>query len=136
MVLSTGTYKSNTVTITHTISSSEAGSLDASSTINVVSDNFNLYNVNVANGFGKGAQAVALTANGNQQGYYGCQFDGYQDTLVESESFLESILHLVRLLSLILFYQSLCKVWLPVLLQLLHRRSYRLYIRRCVRMVW
>jgi pectinesterase len=68
------------VTITHTISSSEAGSLDASSTINVVSDNFNLYNINVANGYGKGAQAVALTANGDKQGYYGCQFDGYQDT--------------------------------------------------------
>ncbi|KAI8629140.1 carbohydrate esterase family 8 protein [Xylariaceae sp. FL1651] len=76
-----GTYKSNTVTITHTISSPEAGSLDASSTINVVSSNFNMYNINVVNGYGKGAQAVALTANGNQQGYYGCQFDGYQDTL-------------------------------------------------------
>jgi pectinesterase len=75
-----GSYKSNTVTITHTISSPEAGTLDASSTINAKSDNFKMYNVNVVNGYGKGAQAVALTANGNQQGYYGCQFDGYQDT--------------------------------------------------------
>lgn len=68
------------MTITHTISSSEAGSLDLSATINVVSDDFNMYNINVANGYGKGAQAVALVANGERQGYYGCQFDGYQDT--------------------------------------------------------
>jgi pectinesterase len=77
---STGSYKSNTVTITHTISSADAGSLDASSTVQVKSANFKMYNINVANGYGKGAQAVALTANGNQQGYYGCKFDGYQDT--------------------------------------------------------
>ncbi|KAI1120378.1 pectin lyase fold/virulence factor [Nemania abortiva] len=77
----TGTYKENTVTITHTISSPQAGNLDASSTIQAKGSNFNMYNVNVANGYGAGAQAVALTANGNQQGYYGCQFDGYQDTL-------------------------------------------------------
>ena len=56
----TGTYKSNTVTITHTMSSSDAGSLDASATLNIKSNNFKLYNVNVANGYGSGAQAVAL----------------------------------------------------------------------------
>jgi pectinesterase len=55
----TGTYKDNTVTITHTISSSEAGSLDKSATINVVSDGFKMYNINVVNGYGKGSQAVA-----------------------------------------------------------------------------
>ncbi|KAI1734898.1 pectin lyase fold/virulence factor [Xylaria scruposa] len=77
----TGTYKENKVTIKHTISSPEAGNLDASSTVQVKSNKFSMYNVNVVNGYGAGAQAVALTANGNQQGYYGCQFDGYQDTL-------------------------------------------------------
>jgi pectinesterase len=55
----TGTYKENTVTITHTISSSEAGSLDLSSTVNVVSDGFSMYNINVVNGYGAGSQAVA-----------------------------------------------------------------------------
>ena len=55
----TGTYKSNTVTITHTISSANAGSLDASATVNVVSAGFKMYNINVANGYGSGAQAVA-----------------------------------------------------------------------------
>lgn len=40
-----------------------------------------MYNLNVRNTYGPGAQAVALTANGDQQGYYGCGFYGYQDTL-------------------------------------------------------
>lgn len=55
----TGTYKSNTVTITHSIKSADAGSLDASSTVNVKSDGFKMYNINVVNGYGSGAQAVA-----------------------------------------------------------------------------
>jgi pectinesterase len=55
----TGTYKGNTVTITHTISSPEAGTLDKSATVNDVSDGFKMYNINVVNGYGKGAQAVA-----------------------------------------------------------------------------
>ena len=53
---SVGSYKSNTVTVTHTISSADAGSLDASSTMNVKSAKFNMYNINVKNGYGKGAQ--------------------------------------------------------------------------------
>ena len=55
----TETYKENTVTITHTISSPQAGSLDKSATVNVVADGFKMHNINVVNGFGKGAQAVA-----------------------------------------------------------------------------
>lgn len=55
----TATYKQNTVTITHTISSPEAGTLDKSATVNVVSDGFKMYNINVVNGYGKGSQAVA-----------------------------------------------------------------------------
>lgn len=55
----TGSYKNNVVTITHTISSPEAGSLDKSATVNVVSDGFKMYNINVVNGYGKGVQAVA-----------------------------------------------------------------------------
>ncbi|KAL1601596.1 hypothetical protein SLS60_006511 [Paraconiothyrium brasiliense] len=77
----TGSYKSNVVTITHKLSSPDAGSLDASATLNVKSASFALYNINVANTYGKGAQAVALVANGNKQGYYGVSFKGYQDTL-------------------------------------------------------
>ncbi|CAG8933503.1 unnamed protein product [Penicillium salamii] len=77
----TGSYKNNVVTITHTISSPEAGSLDKSATVNVVSDGFKMYNINVVNGYGKGVQAVALVGNADKLGFYGCQFSGYQDTL-------------------------------------------------------
>ncbi|KAJ6134094.1 hypothetical protein N7523_000416 [Penicillium sp. IBT 18751x] len=77
----TGTYKDNTVTITNTLSSPDAGSLDLSATVNVVSDGFKMYNINVVNGYGKGAQAVALVGNADRLGFYGCQFSGYQDTL-------------------------------------------------------
>lgn len=69
------------MTITHKLSSPDAGSLDASATLNVKSASFALYNVNVENTYGKGAQAVALVANGDKQGYYGVSFKGYQDTL-------------------------------------------------------
>ncbi|KAF2443760.1 carbohydrate esterase family 8 protein [Karstenula rhodostoma CBS 690.94] len=77
----TSSYQNNAVTITHKLSSPDAGSLDASATINVKSSSFALYNINVANTYGKGAQAVALVANGSKQGYYGVSFKGYQDTL-------------------------------------------------------
>lgn len=75
------TYKENTVTITHTISSPAAGSLDKSATVNVVAPRFKMHNINVVNGFGKGAQAVALVANADKLGFRACQFLGYQDTL-------------------------------------------------------
>ncbi|KAI9164140.1 carbohydrate esterase family 8 protein [Paramyrothecium foliicola] len=77
----TGSYKANSVTFTRNIKSADAGSLDASAVLNVVSANFKMYNINVKNLFGSGAQAVALAANGDKQGYYGCGFYGYQDTL-------------------------------------------------------
>jgi pectinesterase len=81
-VASYGYQKDNTVTLTRNINSSAAGSLDASSVLNVVSANFKAYNINFSNTYGVGAQAVAVTANGNQQGFYACGFYGYQDTLV------------------------------------------------------
>lgn len=63
------------------MTSTEAGSLDASSVANIVSANFKAYNINFKNTYGSGSQAVAVTANGDQQGFYGCGFYGYQDTL-------------------------------------------------------
>ena len=42
---SVGTYKDNEVTIEWSMTSTAAGSLDASSALNVVSDNFNMYNI-------------------------------------------------------------------------------------------
>ncbi|KAF9887539.1 hypothetical protein FE257_010117 [Aspergillus nanangensis] len=77
----TGSYKQNTVTITHTISSPTAGSLINSATVNVAKDVFRMYNINIANGYGQGAQAVAASVSGDKIGFYGCKFTGYQDTL-------------------------------------------------------
>ncbi|KFY04554.1 hypothetical protein O988_00695 [Pseudogymnoascus sp. VKM F-3808] len=76
-----GNWKANTVTITHGIGSYDAGSLDASSAMNIVSNDVKIYNVNFVNTYGTAGQAVALTANGERQGYYGCSFKSYQDTL-------------------------------------------------------
>jgi pectinesterase len=75
----TGTYKSNTVTITYKVDN--AANLEASSTVNIASANFKAYNINFVNSYGAGKQAVAVSANGDKQGYYGCSFKGYQDTL-------------------------------------------------------
>lgn len=55
----TGSYKQNTVLITHALSSPDAGSLVASATINVDKSVFRMYNIDVENGYGQGAQAVA-----------------------------------------------------------------------------
>ncbi|KAH9209142.1 pectin lyase fold/virulence factor [Leptodontidium sp. 2 PMI_412] len=77
----TGNWKANTVTITHGVGSYDAGSLDASSAMNVVSNDVKIYNINFENTYGTAGQAVALTANGERQGYYGCSFKSYQDTL-------------------------------------------------------
>ncbi|KAJ7660444.1 carbohydrate esterase family 8 protein [Mycena rosella] len=59
-------YASNTVTITHSESAAQAGSDDPSGTLQVHKDNFALYNVNVKN-----TVALALSAYGTNQGYYG-----------------------------------------------------------------
>lgn len=40
-----------------------------------------LYNINVVNSYRQGGQALALSAYGERQGYYGCSFYGFQDTI-------------------------------------------------------
>jgi len=41
-----------------------------------------MYNINVVNSYGIGSQALALSAYGTAQGFYGCSFVGYQDTVL------------------------------------------------------
>lgn len=44
-----------------------------------------MFNVNVVNSYGKPvqqSQALALSASGLRQGYYGCSFTGWQDTVL------------------------------------------------------
>lgn len=40
--------------------------------------NSRIYNINVKNTYGEGHQALALSAYNTEQGYYGCQFTGFQ----------------------------------------------------------
>jgi len=47
-------------------------------TLRNYAENSKVYNINVANTYGEGEQALALSAYANNQGYYACQFTGYQ----------------------------------------------------------
>lgn len=78
----TSSYTANKVTITAGHSQKDKSSNDETATFRAESANFKLYNVNVVNSFGQGAQALALSANNGNQGYYGCSFTGFQDTVL------------------------------------------------------
>ncbi|KAF7985848.1 hypothetical protein HWV62_538 [Athelia sp. TMB] len=78
----TSSYTDNTVTITYGESAAAAGNDDASGTFRVHANGFRMYNVNVVNSFGVGSQALALSAAGTEQGFYGCSFVGWQDTVL------------------------------------------------------
>ncbi|KAG6890075.1 hypothetical protein C0995_012024 [Termitomyces sp. Mi166 len=77
-----GNWKANTVTIAYNLNAQDNGGNDPSSTFRAHSNNFEMYNVNIQNTYGPGVQATALAARGTKQGYYGCAFYGYQDTLL------------------------------------------------------
>ena len=77
-----------------------AGSDDASGTLRIKTDKTSIYvwtcsttfplrnlyrlsqNVNIANSYGKGVQAIALSQYASHFGCYACQLKGYQDTLL------------------------------------------------------
>jgi pectinesterase len=77
----TSSYSANQVTITGSLSQANGLSNDETATLRVKATNFKMYNINVANTYGKGSQAVALSAYADS-GYYACAFTGYQDTLL------------------------------------------------------
>ena len=77
----TSGYAANKVTITGNKSQALGIGNDETGTLRVKSPNFRLYNVNVNNSYGKGSQAVALSAYADS-GYYGCALTGFQDTLL------------------------------------------------------
>ncbi|KAK4702516.1 pectinesterase, partial [Phenoliferia sp. Uapishka_3] len=81
----TSSWAGNKVTLTHDGNLSEDGNDDATGTLRVHSNGFKMYNINVVNSYGhpvQQSQALALSAYGTQQGYYGCSFVGYQDTVL------------------------------------------------------
>ncbi|KAM0280088.1 hypothetical protein ACHAQH_004284 [Verticillium albo-atrum] len=79
----TSGYKGNKVTVTANKSQKDGLNNDQTGTLRVKAANFKLYNVNVANTFGKGSQAIALSAYADS-GYYGCALTGFQDTLLSN----------------------------------------------------
>ncbi|KAG8955046.1 hypothetical protein FRC00_005591 [Tulasnella sp. 408] len=74
-------YGLNTVTISRYMSAATAGSNDLSGTVRVLATGVSLYNLNIENTYGKGAQAIALSVQAGTFGCYACQLRGYQDTL-------------------------------------------------------
>lgn len=86
----TRSYEDNKVTITGNLSRQTPGlaSNDATATVRLWTSNVRLYNLNIANTFGQaatGGQALALSAQKTNQGFYGCKFTGYQDTIYANE---------------------------------------------------
>ncbi|KAI0872345.1 carbohydrate esterase family 8 protein [Hypoxylon argillaceum] len=77
-------YANNKAILTYGASAATAGSNDASGTLRVWAANVKVYNLNVVNSYGSGSQAIALSAQADS-GYYGCQFYGFQDTLLANE---------------------------------------------------
>lgn len=77
-----GSYAANQVTIVAGHSQKDKRTNDLTATLRVATSHFRLHNVNVINDFGKGSQALALSARNTDQGYYACSFIGYQNTVL------------------------------------------------------
>ncbi|KAF8601287.1 putative pectinesterase precursor, partial [Ceratobasidium sp. AG-I] len=80
-------YSGNMVTITNNIPASTAGSNEASATVSVrgSATDLKIYNLNIANTYGQGSQAIALSIGATRFGGYGVKLTGYQDTLLANE---------------------------------------------------
>ncbi|KAK6357295.1 hypothetical protein TWF718_001612 [Orbilia javanica] len=83
----TRSYTKNKVTISYNLSRLTPGltNNDQTSTVRLWTSNVKLYNLNIVNTFGEGAQALALSAQNTDQGFYGCKFVGWQDTIYANE---------------------------------------------------
>ncbi|KAJ9625584.1 hypothetical protein H2203_004343 [Taxawa tesnikishii (nom. ined.)] len=81
-------YHANTVNVTFNLSQNNVSSNDLTATVRAWAENLKIYNLNLINTFGhtptKG-QALALSAQATNQGYYGVQLIGYQDTLLANK---------------------------------------------------
>ncbi|CAG8981377.1 hypothetical protein HYALB_00013657 [Hymenoscyphus albidus] len=79
------TYAGNAATITYNLALKDTTSNDLTATLRNWSPNTKIYNLNIVNTFGhisKDGQNLAISAQATNQGYYACQFRGYQDTIL------------------------------------------------------
>ncbi|TVY49821.1 Pectinesterase [Lachnellula occidentalis] len=74
-------FSENQAIMTYASYAKDAGSDDASATLFVTGDNFNMYNMNIRNTAGQDGQAVALSTSGRYGGYYASALVSWQDTL-------------------------------------------------------
>jgi len=80
-------YAGNTATVTYNLALLNTTSDDLTATIRQWNPNTKFYNLNIANTFGHvstNGQNLALSAHTGNQGYYGMQLWGYQDTLLSN----------------------------------------------------
>ncbi|KAJ4388244.1 hypothetical protein N0V93_008851 [Gnomoniopsis smithogilvyi] len=82
-------YADNEVTITHALAQKDIPDTvtgetrnDLTSTVRFKSANTKVYNLNIANTAGNVGQALAINVNATNQAFYGCNFTGYQDTVL------------------------------------------------------
>lgn len=78
-------YADNTATITYNLALINTTDDDKTATLRQWNPNTKVYNLNIVNTFGhipKNGQNLAVSAETTNQGYYGCQLIGYQDTLL------------------------------------------------------
>jgi len=78
-------YEANTATITFNLALLNVSNDDETATVRQWNPNTKFYNLNIANTFGhvsKNGQNLAVSAHTTNQGYYGVQLWGYQDTLL------------------------------------------------------
>lgn len=86
----TRSYADNQVTLTYNLSrqSANISNNDKTATLRLWSSDVKLYNLNIANTFGAATtngQALALSAQETDLGFYGCSFEGWQDTIYANE---------------------------------------------------
>jgi len=85
---SSSSYTGNKVTLTDNVPASSAGSNDKSGTVRILATGVKLYNLNIANTYGKPvdqSQAIALSVQAGTFGCYGCNLSGTQDTLLANQ---------------------------------------------------
>lgn len=58
---------------------------DLTSTVRLKSENVRVYNLNIENTAGDVGQALAVNVNATNQGFYACNFTGYQDTVLSDK---------------------------------------------------
>ncbi|KAE9038866.1 hypothetical protein PR003_g6901 [Phytophthora rubi] len=87
----TKSYAANQVTITQAKAQKDIPASiiknrnDRTTTLLLKSNNVKVYNLNVANTAGNVGQAIAVKADGANNGFYACKFTGYQDTLYANQ---------------------------------------------------